>query len=60
MNEIGIIATAIAVFALIITLTKSIWQWILGTDKLIEEAQDQTDLLEKIYKQLKNMETKEK
>lgn len=32
----------------IIAFTKAVWQWVIGTDVLIDEAKKQTELLQKI------------
>lgn len=46
----GLLGTVLVIGAivLIIVVTKAIWQWVLGTDVLIEEAKKQTKLLEEI------------
>ena len=46
----GLLGTALVIGAivLIIVVTKAIWQWVLGTDILIQEAKKQTELLERI------------
>jgi len=38
----------IAIVGLGIIITKALWQWVLGTDILIKEAQKQTELMERI------------
>lgn len=48
MNEIGILGLSIGLVLVVIIITKTIWQWILGTNILIEESRKQTQLLERL------------
>ena len=45
-----LIATAIGtvVFVIIIIITKSVWQWLIGTDELIEQSKAQTKELSRL------------
>lgn len=51
MNELGAIAIIAGLIIGVIAITKAIWQWVLGTNILIEESKKQTELLRKIYEQ---------
>ena len=48
MDGIGGIALAIGLIVGVIAITKAVWQWILGTNILIEHTKEQSKLLKKI------------
>lgn len=54
MSEIMALLVGIGILLAVIAITKAIWQWVLGTDVLIEESRMQTKLLERLVILAKN------